>query len=161
MCVQKMEEQFKKIAGLIGDPVRATILWSLMDWKPMSASELAIAGDTTPQNMSMHLAKLLRGGLLVAESQGRHRYYKFARKEIAQAIEAMTTLIPYPLTDHTIVKSSGPEIIHCRTCYDHLAGKIGVAIADSLLRQKIIKYKSNALELSTRGIAWFAELGVD
>jgi DNA-binding transcriptional ArsR family regulator len=155
-----MEEQFKKIAALIGDPVRATILWSLMDGRSMSASELAVTADTSPQNMSMHLSKLLQSNLLIAESQGRQRYYQFARKEIAQALEAMTLLIPYPEAAQRTVQSNEPEITYCRTCYDHLAGKIGVAIADSLLKQKWIRYAKDGLLLTDRGMNWFGEMGI-
>lgn len=156
-----MEEQFKKIAALIGDPVRATILWSLMDGRSMSASELAVTSDTSPQNMSMHLSKLLNAGLLVAESQGRQRYYQFSRKEIAQALEAMTLLIPYPLAEHRIIASQDPEITYCRTCYDHLAGKIGVAVADSLFKQRLIRQAKDGLLLTVNGMSWFAEMGIE
>jgi len=156
-----MEEQFKKIAALIGDPVRATILWSLMDGRSMSASELAVTSDTSPQNMSMHLSKLLKAGLLVAESQGRQRYYQFSRKEIAQALEAMTLLIPYPKAEHRMIASHEPEITYCRTCYDHLAGKIGVAVADSLFKQRLIRQAKDGLLLTARGTSWFAEMGLD
>jgi len=91
-----MERQFKEIASLIGDPTRATIMWTLLDGKAFTATELAIAADTTPQNISMHLSKLMQAELLRVESQGRHRYYKFSRKEIAYAIEAMASLLPHP-----------------------------------------------------------------
>lgn len=89
-----MENQFKQIASLVGDPTRATILWALLDGKAFTATELAITADTSPQNISMHLTKLVQADLLSVESQGRHKYYKFSRKEIAYAIEAMANLIP-------------------------------------------------------------------
>jgi DNA-binding transcriptional ArsR family regulator len=87
-------DQFKKIAALIGDPTRATIMWTLIDNKAFTATELAIVADTSPQNISMHLTKLVQADLLSVESQGRHKYYKFSRKEIAYAIEAIATLTP-------------------------------------------------------------------
>jgi DNA-binding transcriptional ArsR family regulator len=155
-----MEDQFKKIAALICDPTRATILWSLLDGKAFTATELAITADTSPQNISMHLTKLVQADLLCVESQGRHRYYKFSRQDIAYAIEAMTYLIATPTTK----KNAGIEVIssikYCRTCYDHLAGKVSVMVTDSLLKQKIIVEKLNSFEVSGKGQKWFSELGI-
>lgn len=156
-----MENQFKQIASLIGDPTRATIMWTLLDGKSFTATELAIAADTTPQNISMHLTKLVQADLLCVESQGRHRYFKFSRKEIAYAIEAMTNLIPYSTTQKNSVVEIIPGIKYCRTCYDHLAGKVSVALTDSLLRQKIIVDSKNNFEISKKGQSWFSGLGIN
>ena len=153
-----MENQFKETAALIGDPVRATIMWKLLDGRAFTATELAIAADTSASNISMHLAKLLQADLLRVETQGRH--YTFARKEIAYAIEAMTHLLPLPkkqqLPDENI-----PAVKQCRTCYDHIAGKTGVAITDSLLQQKLLIANGNNFTLSTKGNKWFAGMGID
>jgi len=155
-----MEKQFREIAALIGDPVRATIMWKLLDGKAFTATELAIAADTSASNISMHLTKLVQANLLVVESQGRHRYYKFSGKEIAYAIEAMVQLVPaskrQQYQDENI-----PAIKQCRTCYDHLAGKTGVAITDSLLRQKIIIDNNGSFELSNKGRKWFVHMEID
>lgn len=156
-----MENQFKQIASLIGDPTRAIIMWTLLDGKAFTATELAIAADTSPQNISMHLTKLLQADLLCVESQGRHRYYKFSRKEIAYAIEAMANLLPHSSDKDDLHKESNSAIKQCRTCYDHLAGKVGVAVTDSLLQQKIIIDNDSIFELSTKGQKWFSQLGVD
>ena len=156
-----MEHQFKQVASLIGDPTRATIMWSLLDGKAFTATELAVTADTSPQNISMHLARLLQAGLLRVENQGRHRYYKFARKEIAYAIEAMAHLISVPAITGKTMEEKIPPIKYCRTCYDHLAGKAGVAITDSLLKQKIIIDRNNQFELSPKASKWFAALGIN
>jgi DNA-binding transcriptional ArsR family regulator len=155
-----MENQIKQIASLIGDPTRAIIMWTLLDGKAFTATELAMAADTSPQNISMHLTKLVQADLLSAENQGRHRYYKFSRKEVAYAIEAMANLLPYSMApkDHP-EKSS--DIKYCRTCYDHLAGRVGVLITDSLLQQKIIVENNNNLEVSSKGQKWFSSLDID
>jgi DNA-binding transcriptional ArsR family regulator len=156
-----MENQFKQIASLIGDPTRAIIMWTLLDGKAFTATELAIAADTSPQNISMHLAKLIQADLLCTESQGRHRYYKFSRKEVAYAIEAMANLLPYPSEPGAISEKSS-DIKFCRTCYDHLAGRIGVLITDSLLQQKIIvEATNNNFDVSRKGQRWFSGLGID
>jgi len=156
-----MENQFKKIAALIGDPTRATIMWTLIDNKAFTATELALAANTSSQNISMHLTKLVQADLLSVESQGRHRYYKFSRKEIAYAIEAMINLIPHSTALKRISSDNTPAIKYCRTCYDHLAGNIGVLITDSLIQQKIIIELNNAFELSRKGGNWFADFDID
>jgi len=156
-----MENEFKQIAGLIGDPTRASIMWALLDGKAFTATELAIAAATTPQNISMHLAKLVQADLLSVESQGRHRYYKYARKEVAYAIEAMTSLLPPASVNSPADKENNSAIKHCRTCYDHLAGKVGVALTDSLLKQKILVEKDNQFEVSVKGEKWFAAFDID
>ncbi len=155
-----MEHQFKKVASLIGDPTRATIMWSLLEGKAFTATELALAADTSAQNISMHLAKLVEADLLRVETQGRHRYYRYSRTDIAYAIEAMASLVPFPAAkDNTGEPVSA--IKYCRTCYDHLAGKIGVAVTDSLLQQKIIITNNNNFDISKKGIQWFSGLGID
>jgi DNA-binding transcriptional ArsR family regulator len=155
-----MENQFVKIASLIGDPTRAVIMWTLLDGKAFTATELAIAANTSPQNMSMHLAKLLEADLLCVEKQGRHKYYRFSSKETAYAIEAMASLIPPTFSEKKNSEKRSP-IKHCRTCYDHLAGKIGVAVAESLLEQKIIVDSDNKFEISREGAKWFSDFGID
>jgi DNA-binding transcriptional ArsR family regulator len=157
-----MEEQFKNIASLIGDPTRATVLWVLLDGKAFTATELSIAANTSPQNMSMHLNKLLKAGLLAAESQGRHRYYRFAEKEVAYAIEALAGLVPAGIQKNIAGDAGNTAIKYCRTCYDHLAGKVGVLITDSLLKQQLLVDKGNkSFEISSKGTKWFMNLGID
>ena len=80
-----MDNEIGFISSLIGDPVRLKIMWALMDGRAFTATELAMSADTSPQNVSMHLAKLVQGEFLTVESQGRHRYYRFARVEVAAA----------------------------------------------------------------------------
>ncbi|MEP6712942.1 MAG: helix-turn-helix transcriptional regulator [Ferruginibacter sp.] len=156
-----MEDQFKQIAALIGDPTRATIMWTLLDGKAFTATELAITADTSPQNISMHLGKLVQAGLLCVESQGRHKYYKFSRKDVAYAIEGMANLLPPAAYKQSPVIEKNPAIKQCRSCYDHLAGKVGVAVTDSLLQQKIITRNKNNFEISSKGRKWFSGLSID
>ena len=154
-----MENQFVKIAALIGDPTRAVVMWTLLDGKAFTATELAITANTSPQNMSMHLAKLLDAGLLIVEKQGRHKYYRFSNKETAYAIEAMASLMPTEVPEKKKTEKNSP-IKHCRTCYDHLAGKIGVAVAESLLEQEIILDLDTNFEVSAKGEKWFSDFGI-
>ena len=154
-----MENSISRIAALIGEPVRARILWSLLDGRAYTARELAIGVDTSPQNLSMHLAKLLQAGLLSVEAQGRHRYYTFSREEVAYAIEAMANLVPAQPVERQ--DADAVPIKFCRTCYDHLAGKVGVLIMESLLQQKLIVYQQRELEVTPKGTAWLGKWGID
>jgi len=156
-----MEDQFIKTATLIGDATRASILWNLLDGRVFTATELAIAVETSAQNISMHLGKLLDADLISVEKQGRHKYYRFSNKEVAYAVEAMANLIPKPEISAKKKTENYPPIKYCRTCYDHLAGKIGVALADSLLEQKIIIEKNNTFEITSEGEKWFSDFGVN
>lgn len=156
-----MEDQFIKTATLIGDATRASILWNLLDGRAFTATELAIAIETSAQNISMHLGKLLDANLISVEKQGRHKYYRFSNKEVAYAVEAMANLIPKPEISAKKKTENYPPIKYCRTCYDHLAGKIGVALADSLLEQKIIIEKNNTFEITSEGEKWFSDFGVN
>ena len=156
-----MEDQFIKTATLIGDATRASILWNLLDGRAFTATELAIAIETSAQNISMHLGKLLDANLISVEKQGRHKYYRFSNKEVAYAVEAMANLIPKPEISAKKKTKNYPPIKYCRTCYDHLAGKIGVALAESLLQQKIIIEKNNTFEITSEGEKWFSDFGVN
>jgi len=156
-----MEDQFIKTASLIGDPTRASILWTLLDGRAFTATELAVSTNTSPQNISMHLGKLLEADLLCVEKQGRHKYYRFSNKEVAYAVEAMANLVPKPEVSLKNKSENYPPIKFCRTCYDHLAGKIGVALTDSLLEQKIIIEKNNVYEISPEGEKWFSRFGIN
>lgn len=156
-----MEDQFIKTATLIGDATRASILWNLLDGRAFTATELAIAIETSAQNISMHLGKLLDANLISVEKQGRHKYYRFSNKEVAYAVEAMANLIPKPEISAKKNTENYPPIKYCRKCYDHLAGKIGVALAESLLEQKIIIEKNNTFEITSEGEKWFSDFGVN
>ncbi len=155
-----MENQFSRIAALIGDPVRAKILWTLMDRRAYTATELAVFANTTPQNISMHLNKLVKADLLSVESQGRHRYYNYSRADIPYAIEAITNMIPK--ADLTVKEGVEEKPIrYCRTCYDHLAGKVGVQVTDSLLKQNLIIKNDDNFEITPGGEKWFSSFGID
>ena len=152
--------QFSTIALLIGEPARATMLWKILDGGMHSATELAISADLSPQNASMHLSKLVNAGLLSVVKRGRVKYYQFNNPNVAYAIEAISTLMPkdYSLPHDNVSDSS--RIKYCRTCYDHLAGKVGVAITDKLLAKKIIEATNTDFVVSKRGIKWFDDLEI-
>ena len=156
-----MEDHFSHVASLIGDPVRAKILWALMDGRAYTATELAIRADTTRPNLSMHLRKLSDAALLSVEVQGRHRYYTFSRPEVAYALEAMANLLPSGKTVKEIPSAGIQPIAYCRHCYDHLAGKVGVLVTESLVKQKLIIHRGTQFEVTTAGVKWFGQMGID
>jgi DNA-binding transcriptional ArsR family regulator len=156
-----MEKEIGYITSLIVDPVRTNILWSLLDGRAYTATELAIQSDTSPQNISMHIKKLIQADLLTAESQGRHKYYRFSKPEVAYAMEAIGSLIPK--ANHKVIVSSpnNQAIKYCRTCYDHLAGKVGVMLTDGLIKQKLITLHGSQYEVTKKGNKVFDEFGIN
>lgn len=157
-----VSDQFKSLASLIGEPVRAVMLWNLLEGKAFTATELAICADVSPQSASMHLKKLVNGNVLTIESQGRHRYYRFSKPEVAYVIEAMANLLPVERIKKGVLENARPinAIKYCRTCYDHLAGKVGVDVTEQLVRQKIMITREKQYEVTAKGTKWFDSLGI-
>ncbi len=133
------EPHVAKIAALIGDPARANILKALMDGRARTAKELAQIAGVSPQTTSGHLAKLSEGGLLSLAKQGRHRYYHLANAQVATAIESLMALAGERILPkhhhHTRVAGA---LRAARTCYDHIAGKLGVCLFDQLVARGCI-----------------------
>jgi DNA-binding transcriptional ArsR family regulator len=123
-------------ASLIADPARAAIMLALLDGRALSAGELARCAGVSAQSASMHLAQLLQSGFVQVASQGRHRYYRIASPDVAHAVEALG-VISSPRKRKPVGESE--SIRYARTCYDHLAGELGVALADSLERRRLIR----------------------
>ncbi|TJY36047.1 ArsR/SmtB family transcription factor [Pontimicrobium aquaticum] len=156
----EVENQFSKIASLIGDKTRSIMLWSLLDGKAYTATELAVSANITRQSASNHLSKLMEAKLILVEKQGRHRYFRLANEKVAQVIESMASLI---LDEKIEIKKSAEakKLAFARTCYDHLAGKLSVEIVTSLMEQKIITLNDNSFEITDYGKDWFVELGIN
>ena len=150
------------VATLIGDPTRSALLAQLFDGAARTAGELACGAGVSPQVASNHLAKLLAGGLLALEVQGRHRYYRLARPEVAQALEALAGLgMPEPAnTPRRVELKVPPELRFARTCYDHLAGELGVAMSRALLQRGYLLEEDARFETTPEGEAWLAGFGV-
>ncbi|MDA5109076.1 ArsR/SmtB family transcription factor [Brevibacillus thermoruber] len=123
---------FAQTASLIGDPSRAAMLLQLMDGRALPAGELARRARISPQTASAHLGKLVAGGLLALETHGRHRYYRLRGPEVAQALEGLLILSP-PGPVRSLRESEERKALRfARTCYDHLAGRVGVRLAEQL-----------------------------
>lgn len=155
--------RFAEVASLAGDPARAGMLHALMDGRALTASELARVARVTPQTASGHLARMAGAGLLQVEKQGRHRYHRLASPAVAQMIESimqvasgLESMRPAPVT--------GPRdaaLRNARTCYDHLAGHLGVALADALVTGGHVELAPDAGVVTDAGIALFSRIGID
>lgn len=154
------ENKFVDIAGLVGEPARAKILWSLLDGRAYTAGELATAADISGTSASNHLTKLLGAELLKVEKQGKHRYFSFSRPEIAYAIESLANLSGY--TSKKTAKEATPAgMKYCRSCYDHLAGYVGVKITEALEKKKAIRTHASSYLVTNSGWKLLANLDID
>jgi DNA-binding transcriptional ArsR family regulator len=154
---------FAQVASLAGDPARAGMLHALMDGRALTASELAYVAHITPQTASGHLARMTAVGLLRVEKQGRHRYHRLASPAVAQMIEIIMQ-VASGLEPARPSLSVGPKDVAlrtARTCYDHLAGRLGVALADALVAGGYAELASDAGEVTGAGLALLARIGID
>jgi DNA-binding transcriptional ArsR family regulator len=134
-----MDANIATPAALIGDPTRAAMLQALQDGRAQPASALAWAAGVTAQAASNHLAKLVDGGLLAVEREGRHRYYRLASAEVAHAIEALSVLAA-PVRSLEIPRSPKARALRdARCCYGHLAGRLGVRVCEALVDRDLIR----------------------
>jgi DNA-binding transcriptional ArsR family regulator len=145
-------------AALLGDPARANILAVLLDGRALTAKELAYAAHITPQTASGHLAKLTEGGLLAARRQGRHRYFRLASPLVGQMLESvMAATGPEP--PRATSWRGGEALRVARTCYDHLAGRLGVALADALDAGGYIALGADGGEVTEQGQQFLDRFG--
>lgn len=148
------------IASLIGDPARSAMLIGLLDGRALTAGELARLADISPQTASSHLHKLVEGKLIAVESQGRHRYFRLANADIAQVLETLAMIAPASQEAVASVKSM-QEIHYARSCYDHLAGKLGVLINQALIQHNYIKHDGQNYKITSQGKDYFLRLDID
>lgn len=149
------------VAALLADPSRAAMMVALLDGRALAAGELARIAAVSAQTASAHLSKLLAGGLVRLTAQGRHRYYAIANGEIAHAIETLSVIAP-PAKIRSLRQSlQMQQLSSARTCYDHLAGRLAVGIADSLVERGDCERLESGFAIATSGIAFLATLGID
>ena len=159
------EPDIARVANLFADPARAKILRTLMDGTTRPAGELAYAANISAQSASAHLAKLVEGGMLVAEAQGRHRYFRIAGADVAHAIESLASLsvTAQPRTPRSPLPSKSVPIqfLHARTCYDHLAGETAVKVLEAMLKAKWLTAAERDFRVTRLGEKKLAALDVD
>ncbi|MBL0898619.1 MAG: helix-turn-helix transcriptional regulator [Reyranella sp.] len=153
-----------EIAALIGDPARTAMLQLLMDGRAHTASDLAHAAGVTAQTASGHLSRMVEANLLTARAEGRNRFYRLASPDVAQVMESLMALAGMRAgpASRTAAWRRDPDLRFCRTCYDHLAGQVGIAVTDSLTRHGHLEPKGpRDWQLTSSGELFCQRLGVD
>jgi DNA-binding transcriptional ArsR family regulator len=150
------------IAAAIGEPARARMLYSLVDGRARTATELAAVAEVTAATASVHLQRLRARELVRVTAQGKHRYYSLGGAHVAEALEALSVLAG--ASHDRFVPNTPPRLRAARTCYDHLAGTLGVAVHDRFVAAKWLSGPSardGAYELTPPGTRALEVLGVD
>lgn len=149
-------------AALIGDPARAAMLNALMDGRALTATELAGVAGITPQTASGHLSRLVTAGLLALERQGRHRYHRLASPSVARLLEVLMQVAGSVPRQAKPLRVGPADLAlrRARTCYDHLAGQLGVGIAESLTRRGLVDLSSDGGAVTEQGEAFLGGLGI-
>ncbi|MFF0187348.1 ArsR/SmtB family transcription factor [Streptomyces sp. NPDC005244] len=150
------------LAGLLADETRAAFLLALLDGRAWTAGELARQAGVAPSTASEHLGKLVAGGLLTEERQGRHRYVRLADARVAQLVEDLAAHAgPRPAERPRTLResSAGSAMARGRTCYDHLAGRLGIALTDALTGRGLLR-QDTGFALTDAGLRWFGGAGI-
>lgn len=152
-----LEKRLAAVAAAVADKTRATMLCALMDGRAYTATELSVVADVAASTASSHLARLLEQHLIECVPQGRHRYFRIANRQVAAALETLMGLVS---PDKATIRSNTPANLRfARTCYDHMAGELAVALHDSLVERGWLH--AEHYELSTEGRLQLSRLGVD
>ena len=149
-----------QMASMVGDPARAAMICSLLDGESRPASELALIANVSAQTTSNHLRLLTINGILRMKPIGRNRFYELRDAGIASAVEALagiSDILPKP---RTLASRHGPELVFARTCYDHLAGELSVAIMDCLRSSGRLVQQGARFVLTPAGNEFFSTLGI-
>ncbi|WP_026379812.1 ArsR/SmtB family transcription factor [Afifella pfennigii] len=158
-----MTNRFAEIAALAGEPGRAQMLHALLDGRALTANELAAVAGVSPPTASGHLSRTVKAGLLDVVAQGRHRYFRLSGPAVAEMMEAIMKVAsaqPQAKASLTV----GPKdraLRRARTCYDHLAGALGVALADALTAADHVELTEEAEILTEAGLDFLARIGLD
>jgi len=156
-----VQEKFILVSGLICEPTRAKMLWNLLDGRAYTASELSSIADISATSASNHLARLLEADIVKVEIQGRHRYYSFSNPEVAYVVEALANLVNSDSGNKDKKEIAVNGIKFCRTCYDHLAGYVGVKVVEALEQKRYIKKSGTLYTVTTKGWNWFSGLDIN
>lgn len=155
--------EIARIAALVGEPARTAMLLELVDGRALTVNELATAGRVTPQTASRHLAQLVDAGLLVVEQQGRHRYHRLASSNVANMLESIMQLASANRDDRQNRVATGPKdrrMRSARMCYDHVAGRLGVAMADRLQADEALVFADGSGQVTERASTSLAVIGM-
>jgi len=155
--------ELARLAGHLADPTRASFLLALLDGRAWTVTELATHAGVAVSTATEHLNRLREAGLVGERRQGRHRYVCLADADVAQLVEDLAARLapPRPVARGLRTVTAHEALVRARTCYDHLAGQLGVAIADALIERGFVDHRAG-LALTADGLAFLTErLGVD
>jgi DNA-binding transcriptional ArsR family regulator len=155
------ERDLAPVGALVGHPARAAMLAALADGRALPATDLARCARISPAAATAHLHRLIDGGLVRVRAQGRHRYHELAGPEVAAVLEAMAGIAPPAPVRSLRQDRANRAIAEARTCYDHLAGRLGVELADRILGSDLLRVAAAGHVLTEAGRAKLAELGID
>lgn len=149
------------IAAVMADPAREAILIALASGRALPAGELADAAGISPQSASRHLQKLVGGGLLDVWVQGRFRYYRLASADVAEMLETMSAVAHHTTVRTGRTRKASPHFCEARRCYNHLAGRLGVAFAQAFERRGFVtlNFGSRDAKITEAGRHWLARTG--
>jgi DNA-binding transcriptional ArsR family regulator len=153
--------QIAEVAALVGDPARANMLCALLGGRALTATELAFAAGVSPQTTSGHLGKLFAARLVTLMKQGRHRYYRLAGPQVGQMLESIMSVALTGPPRFQPKSKLDDKLRHARTCYDHIAGVLGVGLADRLTEREFVVLDDEGGEVTRAGLDFFGKLGVD
>jgi DNA-binding transcriptional ArsR family regulator len=153
--------QLAEVAQLVADPGRANMLSTLMDGRELTAGELAAVAGVTPQTASSHLVKLVERALLSVERRGPRRFYRLASPLVARMLEGMMTVAVTGPARFRPPSKIDDQMRRARTCYDHLAGELGVAVTDSMIGREHLVLDGDAGTLTSKGSVFLIDLGID
>ena len=162
-AIGNADESISRIAAAIGDSARARMLCCLLDDRARTATELALVADVSPSTASAHLKRLTTGGLVRVRAQGKHRYYSLGGADVANVLESLTVLAGGGR--HVFTPGTPNGLRAARTCYDHLAGTLGVSLHDRLVALGWLTADSSrrdeSYDVTQAGQNGFAGLGLD
>jgi DNA-binding transcriptional ArsR family regulator len=163
---ESLEDATSRIAAAIGEPARARMLFGLLDGRARTSTELALVADVSPSTASAHLTRLRDARLISLTVQGRHRYYRIENRRVAAAIERLSVLAGATIDSPGVpFRVSTPEhLVHARTCYDHIAGALGVALHDALRERGWVASavgRNNEYSLTDTGEHQLTAMGID
>jgi DNA-binding transcriptional ArsR family regulator len=156
-----MEADLAAVAALIADRSRAAMLDALSGGEELTARELARHAAVAPSTATEHLARLEAGGLVVSERRGRARYVRLAGAHVARALEALGAIAPAKPVTGLRQWHHGEALRAARSCYDHLAGVAGVALADALVGRGVLEPGEGGFSITPPGDEWLGGFGLD
>ena len=150
------------VGALLAEPARAKILLALADGRSLAASVLAAEAGVAASTASHHLARLVDADLIAATTRGRHRYFALAGPRVAELIEAVARVAPAQPITSLRQGTRAYAVRYARRCYDHLAGRLGVAVAEALRAQGFVARRDGAVDytVTEQGAATLAQIGV-